>query len=100
MKQDNNINELIHQPTRLKIMALLSSLEEEIFVDFKFLLDELSLTEGNLSIHLQKLEAAEFIQIKKEFLNKKPKTFINITKNGRAEFENYLNELESIIKRK
>lgn len=61
-----DINPLIHQPSRLKIMAALVSLDRGLKVDFGFLLDQLSLSEGNLSVHLQKLEKGGLIATEKQ----------------------------------
>jgi DNA-binding transcriptional ArsR family regulator len=94
------VDPIIHQPTRLKIMAALVGLEEGARVDFLFLLDLLALSEGNLSVHLQKLEKAKLILTAKEFVNRYPKTWVRITKRGRKAFEEYVAQLESIIGRK
>jgi DNA-binding MarR family transcriptional regulator len=92
------VETLIHQPTRLRIMASLAAMEEGARVDFGFLLDLLSLSEGNLSVHLQKLEGAKLIAVTKEFIDRRPRTWISITKTGSAAFENYVESLEGIIR--
>jgi DNA-binding transcriptional ArsR family regulator len=92
-----DVDPIIHQPTRLKIMAALVSLAEGDQVDFNFLLDLLGLSDGNLSVHLQKLEKAKLIAIVKEFVNRYPKTWVRITKRGRKAFEEYVSSLESIL---
>jgi DNA-binding transcriptional ArsR family regulator len=91
------VDPLIHQPTRLKIMAALAGLDEGSRVDFNFLLELLSLSDGNLSAHLQKLEKAELIGVEKEFVNRYPKTWARITEKGRRAFEEYVDSLERII---
>jgi DNA-binding transcriptional ArsR family regulator len=91
------VDPIIHQPTRLRIMAALVGLEEGAQVDFNFLLDLLDLSDGNLSVHLQKLENAKLIAITKEFVDRYPKTWVRITKPGRKAFEEYVASLESII---
>ena len=78
-------------------MAALVGLEDGAQVDFNFLLDLLKLSDGNLSVHLQKLENANLIAIKKEFVDRYPKTWIRITKQGRKAFDEYVTSLESII---
>ncbi|MBN1409625.1 MAG: transcriptional regulator [Spirochaetales bacterium] len=93
-----NINPVIHQPTRLKIMAALVSLNDGAKVDFNFLSDLLSLSDGNLSIHLQKLEKEKLIVVKKEFVGRRPKTWVWASKQGRKAFEEYVANMEKILK--
>jgi len=57
--------------------------------DFLFLMRQTELTWGNLSSHLSKLEAAGYVDIKKEFVGKKPHTMLHLTDEGRAAFERY-----------
>lgn len=57
--------------------------------DFLFLMHQTGLTFGNLSSHMSKLEAAGYIEIKKEFKGKKPNTVLQITKTGRKALEDY-----------
>lgn len=91
------LNPLIHQPTRLRIMAALVSLDEETRVDFSFLRDLLELTDGNLSIHLQKLEEAGYVAVEKAFVGRRPKTWIWIAPEGRDAFTTHVDALERII---
>jgi DNA-binding transcriptional ArsR family regulator len=92
------LDELIHQPTRLRIMAAVVGLEEEVRVDFGHLLRELELTDGNLSVHLQKLEDAGLVRIDKEFVGRRPRTWVQATRAGRNRFALYVSELESIVR--
>jgi DNA-binding MarR family transcriptional regulator len=94
----DDLDPVIHQPTRLKIMAALAGLETGLKVDFGFVQDLLSLTEGNLSVHLQKLEKGKLIRTAKEFVNRRPKTWIWITPEGRKAFERYVTSFEKIIR--
>jgi len=80
------IDRLIHEPARLQIMTQLYVVEE---ADFLFLMRKTGLTWGNLSSHMSRLEAAGYIEIKKEFLDKKPHTILRMTANGRAAFNDY-----------
>jgi DNA-binding MarR family transcriptional regulator len=91
------VDPIIHQPTRLRIMASLVGMEEDAQVDFNFLLDLLGLSDGNLSVHLQKLEGAKLISVSKEFVDRRPKTWVKATRRGRKAFEDYVASLESII---
>jgi len=94
----NDDSLLIHQPTRLRIMAALSTLEEGARVDFTFLSDELEVTEGNLSSHIRKLEEAELLSVEKVFVDRKPKTWLSLTNRGRQAFEQYVQDLEKIVR--
>ena len=80
------IDKLIHEPARLQIMTQLYVVEE---ADFLFLMRKTGLTWGNLSSHMSKLETAGYIEVKKEFQDKKPHTILKLTATGRAAFENY-----------
>jgi DNA-binding MarR family transcriptional regulator len=92
------LNPLIHQTTRLRIMAALASLEPDEKADFGFLRDLLELTDGNLSVHLQKLEEAGYVDIEKTFEDRRPKTWISITPAGHDAFSAHVDALEEIVK--
>ena len=89
-----NVNRLIHEPARVAIMSLLSVVEE---ADFLFIMNKTGLTQGNLSSHLAKLEAADYIKIRKAFKGKRPITFIKISELGRSVFDEYLISLKQFI---
>jgi DNA-binding MarR family transcriptional regulator len=80
------INRLIHEPSRYEILSVLFVVEN---TDFTFLMRHTGFTGGNLSTHLKKLKDANYIEIKKEFLNNKPHTSISLTGEGRTAFEQY-----------
>jgi DNA-binding MarR family transcriptional regulator len=86
---------LIHSPARLGIMTILISGKE---VDFNFLKEKLDLSDGNLSVHLLKLEDAKYINVKKIFCNRRPRTFYKITPQGKTAFQNYIDTIEKILK--
>ncbi|HIQ08790.1 MAG TPA: ArsR family transcriptional regulator, partial [Anaerolineaceae bacterium] len=67
-------NTLIHQPTRLQIMAALNALDEDAELDFTALRDLLGISDGNLATHLRKLEDAGYITITKTFVARRPRT--------------------------
>jgi DNA-binding MarR family transcriptional regulator len=92
------LNEIIHQTVRLRIMAALVSLEVGDEVDFTYLRDLLEVTDGNLGAHLRKLEESGYITINKTFVDRKPRSFISATQEGRRVFEEHVAALESIIK--
>ncbi|MDO8586722.1 MAG: transcriptional regulator [Armatimonadota bacterium] len=86
-------DDVIHQPTRLRILMLLSGLEE---ADFTFLMNTLQLTNGNLSVHTSKLEQAGYISIEKSFLNKIPHTAYRLTDLGRVRLAEYWETIDRI----
>jgi len=94
------LNELIHQTVRLRIMAALVTLEPSDEVDFTYLRDLLDVTDGNLGAHLRKLEEAGYITINKTFIERKPRSFISATAEGRRVFQEHVAALESILKNK
>ena len=94
------LNETIHQPVRLRVMAALVTLEAGNEVDFTYLRDLLEVTDGNLGAHLRKLEDAGYIEINKIFVERKPRTFVSATAEGRKVFKAHVAALESILKRK
>ncbi len=91
------INTIIHQPARLKIMASLITLEPGEQVDFVYLRKILKLTDGNLGAHLLKLEQARYIKVEKTFVARIPRSFISMTTKGRSAFENHIIALEEIV---
>jgi DNA-binding MarR family transcriptional regulator len=94
------LNETIHQPVRLRIMAALVTLDSGDEVDFIYLRDLLDVTDGNLGAHLRKLEEAGYIAINKIFVERKPRTFVSATAAGRKVFQEHVAALESILKSK
>ena len=90
------LDDVIHSRIRLAVMALLLSVEE---AEFNFLKEKVNATDGNLSVHLKKLEDAGYISVKKEFINRKPRTMYTLTKTGRKAFEAYLEQLEKMVKK-
>ena len=95
----NELNKLIHEPARLRIMATLISLARAEQIDFRSLAELLELSDGNLGSHLQKLEAAEYIEIEKTFEGKRPRTFVAMTTKGRKAFNAHVKALEQILYR-
>jgi len=89
------LNKAIHQKARLGIMSILMASEEG---EFNYIKEKLKLTDGNLSSHLSILEKNKYVTIKKKFFKKKPKTLCRITEKGRQAFEEYLENLEKIIR--
>ncbi len=94
------LNEIIHQPVRLRIMAVLVTLEQGGEVDFTYLRDLLEVTDGNLGAHLRKLEEAGYIAVNKTFVDRKPRTFVGATAAGREVFQQHVEALEQLLKGK
>jgi DNA-binding transcriptional ArsR family regulator len=90
----DSLDETIHQKVRLGIMSALMARGE---ADFRFLKQTLGVTDGNLSIHLSKLEDAGYVASAKEFVRKKPHTTYTPTDAGRLAFHDYLGALERIV---
>lgn len=95
MVRSLEIDDTIHQKTRLAIMSHLAVVEETDFNDLKRML---KLTDGNLSVHTTILENKGFLESKKGFVGKKTRTTYRITPAGRKAFGDYVAQLESILK--
>lgn len=92
------LNEIIHQPARLRIMSVLVSLDNDLQPSFNYLKDVLELTDGNLGAHLRKLEEAGYIEICKTFVNNKPHTYVTATSAGRRAFSEHVAALQDILR--
>ena len=87
-------DEVIHGQTRLAIMAYLAHAEAADFMELKA---ALKTSQGNLSMHLRKLEDAGYVAIDKSILNRKPLTRARLTKIGRKAFKDYLAAMSTFI---
>jgi DNA-binding MarR family transcriptional regulator len=94
MHQINEIDRVIHEPARLMILAYLYVVES---ADFLFLMRQTGLTRGNLSSHLSKLEDSGYIEIKKEFVDKIPRTLLRLSAKGRKAFQNYRQNMQELL---
>jgi DNA-binding MarR family transcriptional regulator len=88
---------IIHQPVRLKIMAALKVLPGDEALEFVRLKSIVGATEGNLGAHITTLEDAGYAEVEKDFVGKKPRTRIRLSKKGRRAFEDYVAYLRDII---
>lgn len=93
----DKLNKDFESRVRLGIMSILIVNDWVDFTEMKALLN---ITDGNLASHSAALERVEYIEIKKEFVNKKPKTSYRVTNLGRASFVAHLNSLEKLFKSK
>ncbi len=89
-------DELIHAPTRLAIVSLLAAAQ---WADFKYIRDELGLSGSALSKQLSTLESVGYVQIRKRFVGKFPRTSASLSEAGRQAFEQHVAALQQIIAR-
>lgn len=89
------LNPIIHSQLRLAIMTLLLSVEE---ADFTYLKEQTNATAGNISVQLDKLSSAGYIEIRKEFVGKKTRTSCQLTEVGRKALDEYVETLKTYLK--
>ncbi|MCI5744564.1 winged helix-turn-helix domain-containing protein [Phocaeicola faecicola] len=89
------LNPIIHSQLRLAIMTILLSVDE---VDFNYLKEQTQATSGNISVQLEKLSSAGYIQVNKEFIGKKTRTSCRMTEEGKQAFEEYIETLKTYLK--
>lgn len=88
------LDDVIHGRVRLGVMAYLAEVEVADFTELKNLLD---VTQGNLSVHLRKLEEAGYVSIDKSFIDRKPLTRVRLTHGGRSAFAAYLEAIGKLV---
>ena len=89
-----SLDRLIHERIRLGIVSALAADDGMSFADLKQVLQT---TDGNLSVHARKLEEAGYVKVTKGFEDRRPKTQYRLTAKGRRAFEEYVNQMETII---
>jgi DNA-binding MarR family transcriptional regulator len=89
-----DLDPIIHAAARLVLMTHLYVVEA---ADATFLLNRTGLTWGNLATHLRKLESAGYVDVTKEFVGRRPRTVIAMTREGRAAFDEYRAAMERIL---
>lgn len=89
----NDVDRIIHEPVRLRIMGILSGVDR---ADFKFLLATLGLSKGNLASHVDKLERAGYLEVHKSFQGKLPHTEYSLTPTGRTALDAYWATLDAL----
>jgi DNA-binding MarR family transcriptional regulator len=87
------LDRLIHEPARLAILTVLSSVRD---ADFVFLQRTTGLTQGNLSSHLTKLEEAGLVTIEKSFVRKRPNTNVALTPLGKERIATHWEQLDRL----
>ncbi len=88
------LDRVIHQPIRTRIMALLANAKE---VDYTTVKKQLNLTDGHMSTHMKELLTSGYVEMEKTFVDNKPKTTYRITKEGKKRFANYVASLKNLI---
>ncbi len=89
-----NLDPLLHSQLRLSIMSLLLGLKE---ADFNYLKKNTGATSGNISVQIDKLQQAGYIEVRKTFKGKKPQTICKISAKGVKAFEEYVNTIKSYL---
>jgi DNA-binding MarR family transcriptional regulator len=90
----DRLDRIIHEPGRLKIMTHLYIVESG---DFVYLMRTTGLTRGNLSSHMTKLEQVGYVDVIKEFVNRKPVTMLSLTEEGRKAFQDYRKNISLVM---
>ena len=88
------LDPLLHSQLRLAIISLLLSVEE---ADFNYLKEKTQVTSGNLSVQIDKLSEAGYIEVRKEIVGKKPRTSCRLTETGREALEKYVSALKEYL---
>jgi DNA-binding MarR family transcriptional regulator len=94
LKPIEEIDPAIHAPSRLMILAYLAAIES---ADFTFLLKQTRLTRGNLATHISRLEEAGYVEVKKEFVDRIPRTLYKLTDSGKQAIQQYRDNMRSVI---
>ena len=89
-----NLNKVFDNRVRLGIMSILVVND---WIDFTTIRDTLKITDGQLASNVKALEKAEYIQIRKQFIGKKPNTSYAVTEKGKTAFEEHLKALEELL---
>lgn len=88
------LDRLVHSRIRLAVLSILAAVDD---AEFTHLRDEVNTTDGNLSTHLRKLEDAGYVQVEKEFRDRKPVTRYRMTDEGRQAFRDYVERLGDMV---
>jgi len=89
------LDRVIHEKGRMAIMSLLAANRELSFTELR---EALSMTDGNLSVHLRTLQEAGYVGLTKSFQNRKPLTTCTLTAAGRKAFSEYIDLLDQIVR--
>ncbi len=92
----DGLDDVVHQRHRLGILVVLAETRR---ADFSYLKSTLGVTDGNLGRHLQVLEKAGYVTVDKIFENRRPRTWVTITRTGRRALDSELDVLDDIVTR-
>jgi DNA-binding transcriptional ArsR family regulator len=90
------LDPILHSQLRLAVMSLLIGVKE---AEFTFLKEKTGATAGNLSVQIQKLKEADYIEVQKQFKDNYPQTLCKVTAKGVEAFEKYVKALQGYIQR-
>ena len=90
----DDIDRLVHEPARLRLLSCLFAVES---ADFLVVMRQAGLTQGNLSSHMTRLEAAGYLQVEKAFVDRRPRTLLRLTATGRAALERYVVAMKRLL---
>jgi len=89
-----NLDRVIHSPARLMILTFLYVVDEG---DMVYLLNQTGLTWGNLSANVHKLKDAGYVEVKKDFVDERPQTWVRLTEKGRQAFRDYRRQMKGVL---
>ena len=90
----DNLNPILNQQVRLAVISILLKVQK---ADFKYLQEQTSTTQGNLSHQLKKLQESEYISVEKTFEKNYPRTYCSITSAGKKAFEEYVKQMKKYL---
>lgn len=88
------LDDVIHSRIRLAVMAILAAVED---AEFTYLRDRTGATDGNLGAHLRTLEEANYVEVEKSFVDRKPVSRYRLTPTGRTAFAEYVERMEQLL---
>jgi DNA-binding transcriptional ArsR family regulator len=91
----DQLDPILHERGRLAIVAVLAGSPRLTFTELR---NTLEMTDGNLSVHLQKLEEKGYLHIDKQFVGRRPKTSCQLTRTGKQAFRRYLDRLDAVVR--
>jgi DNA-binding PadR family transcriptional regulator len=94
MPEIPDLDLVVHAPLRLAVLTILSTLEQ---ADFTYLKEITEASDGNLSVHLGKLEKAGYVKSKKQFVSRKPQTTYRMTPTGRDALLRYVRDMKKLL---
>ena len=91
----SDFDDMVHSQARLAVLTFLATVPTASFLDLK---NATGLSDGNLSVHVKKLEGSGYVLVEKSFVNRRPRTTVSLTETGRSALMQHLNRLEDIVR--